>query len=315
MSSATRPGGAAFYAAEVYRRLGADVHVATVVGEDFAHDEALAGCPHWVVRRGRTTTFSNVYTPAGARIQLVDAVAPAVTPERLPVDWRDFDVVHLAPIMGEVDISAWRAAVSARRWVISVQGWLRRLGVSLDHAARVALVGAEAAAWARGRQVLPRPWPGGDGDGPAPRGRGGPGGERGGRRASGYLDAALLSEEDLAGQGALLDRLRAAAAVVVLTAGVRGAVVYERDPCRATRVGVFPAREVDATGAGDTFAAAFSVHYGASAAAVEAARFGAAAASIAIEAAGTDALDRLSETHARAGRVPILGPVAATEAR
>jgi hypothetical protein len=280
-----QPGGCAFYSAEVYRRLGADIHVATVVGEDFQLPAVLARTPTTAAHQGATTTFTNLYPKGSPRVQLVGAVAPPVEPARVPEPFRTAEVVHLAPVFGEIDIVAWKRAVRPGRLAISVQGWVREAGPTLAGGALAALVGEETARWASGRRVLPRAW---GIDVESLRG----------------IDIAFLSDEDLANQGDLLDRLRAAIPLVVLTHGVRGCSMYARG--RVTRIGVFATEEVDATGAGDIFAAAMLWALATGASDRAAARFGAAAASLSVEAVGSAALERLAEAAGRAEQVPIL---------
>jgi len=70
-------------------------------------------------------------------------------------------------------------------------------------------------------------------------------------------DAVVLSEEDVAGDEALAAQYAAQTRRLVLTRGAAGCTVYADDQCRH-----FPAptaREVNPTGAGDVFAAAFFV--------------------------------------------------------
>ncbi len=69
------------------------------------------------------------------------------------------------------------------------------------------------------------------------------------------LDLAFLSDEDLAGDDSWLARLRGVVPCVVLTQGAAGCTVFAAG--RATQVRAGPARAIDPTGAGDTFAAAF----------------------------------------------------------
>lgn len=280
-----QPGGCAFYSAEVYRRLGADIHVATVVGEDFQHPALLAQTPTTAAHQGETTTFTNLYPRGSARVQLVGAVAPAVEPSRVPETFRAAEVVHLAPVFGEIDIVAWKRAVRPGRLAISVQGWVREAGPELAGHALAALVGEETARWASGRRVLPRPW---SIDIESLRG----------------IDIAFLSDEDLANQGDLLDRLRTAIPLVVLTHGVRGCSMFAHG--RVTRIGVFATDEADATGAGDIFAAAMLWALATGASDRSAARFGAAAASLKVEAVGSAALEKLEQAAVRAAQVPIL---------
>ncbi|HET8538704.1 MAG TPA: PfkB family carbohydrate kinase [Anaeromyxobacter sp.] len=111
------------------------------------------------------------------------------------------------------------------------------------------------------------------------------------------VGAAVLGEDDVRGQGDLVARLAAVVPVVVLTQGVRGCEVLARG--RTSRVGVYPTREVDPTGAGDVFAAALLLALARGDDPLDAARLGAAAASVVVEARGGDALDRVGEAFAR----------------
>jgi 1D-myo-inositol 3-kinase len=116
--------------------------------------------------------------------------------------------------------------------------------------------------------------------------------------------AAFLGEDEARADPGLVARLAAAVPVVALTRGARGCEVISRG--RVRRVGVHPAREVDPTGAGDVFAAAFLLGLSRGDDPVEAARLGAAAASIAVEGLGAESLSRVAEAFERARRVPVL---------
>lgn len=74
--------------------------------------------------------------------------------------------------------------------------------------------------------------------------------------------------------------------VVVVKAGDRGALVYERDPDRRTHIPPYPARVIDATGAGDSFCGGFAVGLAESGDAIRAAQYGTVSASFAIEGYG-----------------------------
>jgi hypothetical protein len=116
------------------------------------------------------------------------------------------------------------------------------------------------------------------------------------------VHAAVLGDDDVGGEPDLVGRLAAAVPVVAFTHGPRGCELLVRG--RTRRVGIHPAREVDPTGAGDVFAAAFLLALARGADPVEAARLGAAAGSIAVEGTGAEALARLGdEAPARAARV------------
>lgn len=116
--------------------------------------------------------------------------------------------------------------------------------------------------------------------------------------------AAFVGEDDLRGQGDLVARLAAAVPIVVFTRGVDGCEVIAGG--RHARVGVFPTRELDPTGAGDVFAAAFLFALARGEEPVEAARLGAAAASIVVEGIGGATLARVGEAFERARQVPVI---------
>ncbi|MEZ4403228.1 MAG: PfkB family carbohydrate kinase [Kofleriaceae bacterium] len=253
-------GGCAFYGAHTQRALGADVHLVTAVGDDFACDAALAGLTVDVTRGGATTLFTNLYPAGGLRVQRIEAMAPPVAP---PAVVPPGALVHLAPVMQELDLAAWLDACAGRPVAIAIQGWIKDRGPA--------------------ETVVQTPWD---------------------------VDGALLSrvafaacgEEDLVGQGDLLDRLCRHVPVVAFTHGKRGCDVIVAGA--TTKVGVYPdAVEVDPTGAGDTFAAGFFLGLAQGRSPVDAAKLGAAAASIVVEGRGGETLSRVGEAHARAALI------------
>jgi 1D-myo-inositol 3-kinase len=266
VASGLVPGGSAYYAGHAWRALGARTSVLTAAADDLPA-AALAGLEAVRSPASRTTVFVNAHAASGARRQRVEASAPPLDPARLPADWRAPDVLHLAPVLAETDLAAFRGATRARLVGLGAQGLVRRVGP--------------------GGAVEQPPW---DFD-PADLG---------------FVHAAFVGEDDLRGQGDLVARLAAAVPVVVLTLGARGCEVVVTGR-RTRRVGVFPAEEIDPTGAGDVFAAAFLHALARGLEPVEAARLGAAAASIAIEGEGGAALGRVGEAFARSARVPVLG--------
>jgi 1D-myo-inositol 3-kinase len=264
LGAAVRPGGSAYYAGRALAALGARPRIVTAAGPDFPRD-ALAGIEADVAPAPATTTFANAYAADGVRTQRLLAAAPPLDPARLPSAWRSPDVLLLAPVLGEVDVTAFAAAASARLVGLCVQGLVREVGP--------------------GGGVRHRPLPLED-------------------RALAAVGAAVAGEDEARGSPGLVARLAAVVPVVAFTQGPRGCTVFARG--RARRVGVHPASEVDPTGAGDVFAAAFLLGLARGDDPVEAARLGAAAASIAVEGRGGDSLGRAGEAFARAARVPIL---------
>lgn len=101
-------------------------------------------------------------------------------------------------------------------------------------------------------------------------------------------DVVVLSLQDLGGDRARLDRYVRLARLLVLTVGEDGAIVYQHG--RSTRMPAYEVTEVDPTGAGDVFAAAFLIRYHETADALEAARFANCVASFCVEGVGASSL-------------------------
>lgn len=257
------PGGSVYYAGRAYLALGARVRAATAAAADFPAD-ALAGIEAEIAPASRTTTFANSYGAGGRRAQRVDGTAPRLRPDRVPPSWLACDVLHLAPVIAEVDLGPWLRASRARFVGIGAQGWVRALA-------------------ADGTVVQPR-W------------------EFEAADLAG-VGAACIGEDDLPGQGDLVERLAAAVPVVAFTHGSRGCEVLRAG--RRVHVGTYPTTEVDPTGAGDVFSAGFFLALAQGAAPVDAARLGAAAASIVVEAPGGKALCRLAEAPGRAAAIGV----------
>ena len=260
------PGGSVYYAANAYRALGARARALTAAGPDFPAATALQGIEVHAVPARETTRFVNAYLPGGRRVQRVEAVAQPLDPSTLPLGWREADLLHIAPVLGEIRPRDILRLGRARVVGLSVQGLVRAVGPD-------------------GAVVQPR-WEIGPGD-------------------LAGVDAALLGEDDLVGQGDLVAHLADAVPIVVLTHGARGCEVISRG--RTQRVGVHAAREVDPTGAGDVFAAGFLLGLARGMAPLEAARLGAGAASVIVEAPAGEALGRVAEGWRRSEDVPVYG--------
>ena len=112
----------------------------------------------------------------------------------------------------------------------------------------------------------------------------------------------FASDEDLAGDEAELARWVTDVPVVAVTRSSRGARVFVGG--RVLEMDAYPAVEVDATGAGDTFATAFLVRYHETNDVAEAARFGAAAASLSVEGIGASSMGDRTAIEARGAAHP-----------
>lgn len=143
-----RPGGTALYAALLAARWGLKTGVVTAAdpawlegavfdwAPEFRPDRAEgggglrfyvsgAGRVCWAVRVADvTTTFENVYTPAGRR-QRLRARSETLGPDDIPAGWRP-RILHLGPVAGELGLTADWARVKPRFLGCTAQGWLRR---------------------------------------------------------------------------------------------------------------------------------------------------------------------------------------------
>jgi hypothetical protein len=105
--------------------------------------------------------------------------------------------------------------------------------------------------------------------------------------------ALILSDEDLGDDPAALALYCSLCPLVVLTLGQRGCQVWQGD--QMTAVPPRPAAEVDPTGAGDVFAAAFLMRLAATGSPVHAARFANVAASFSVQGPATHAIPSLAQ--------------------
>lgn len=126
------------------------------------------------------------------------------------------EVVHLAPVMGECGAD-WMEKFHGRTFLgATLQGWLR---------APDAHGWVHYAPWTEAEKVLP------------------------------YVNVAVLSREDVEGVESRILALARLSRTLVVTDGPRGVTWYEDYGRRVSTVPVTPQVEVDATGAGDIFAA------------------------------------------------------------
>ena len=108
------------------------------------------------------------------------------------------------------------------------------------------------------------------------------------REALSACDAVVLSEEDVEGDWDTLRSYAEITRLLVVTRGAQGCVVFDRG--HGWQVPAFDVREVDATGAGDVFAAAFFVGMIRDGDPIAAAHYANCVASFAVEALGTDGI-------------------------
>jgi len=110
-------------------------------------------------------------------------------------------------------------------------------------------------------------------------------------------DVLILSEEDVGGDRSLLEQYVAMARLTVVTDGWRGAVVYA--PQGSRRMPAYQVRQVDPTGAGDVFAAAYLTALSEGRDPFDAARFANAVASFSVEKRGLSGIPTLRQVEER----------------
>lgn len=175
-----------------------------------------------------TTTFANQYFD-GFRVQYLQARAAPQEAADVPEAWREAPIILLGPLAQE--LAPEFVTLFPRRpgtiLAATPQGWLRRW----DENGRV-----WPAAWEAAAEVLP------------------------------FLDVLILSHDDLlpfangnrVDADAILARWSLQVPLLVATDGRHGATLFQRG--NIERFDGYPAIEVDPTGAGDVFAAAFLCH-------------------------------------------------------
>jgi sugar/nucleoside kinase (ribokinase family) len=207
-----------------------------------------------------TTIFENVYRPGG-RLQYVWARARTIAASDVPQEFLGARVVLLGPLVGEVEEEVARCFPRSLL-AITPQGWLRTIRPD-----------------GRVEQASPRRW--------QPR------------ILLKRSQALFVSDEDLPPAEAeeTLARWATQVPLLALTRGARGARLWSENRWR--QVPAFPAEEVDPTGAGDIFAAAFLSRYVETDDAWQAALFAAAAASVSVEATGTAAIPSRQQVEQR----------------
>ena len=111
------------------------------------------------------------------------------------------------------------------------------------------------------------------------------------------LDVVIMSDADIAGFETALPDIVSAVKIVVLTQGANGATVFQNtEPIHFPS---YPVQEVDATGAGDVFAAAFLIKYGETQDIAQATAYAHTAASFVVEGIGIQNLTAMGAIQER----------------
>jgi hypothetical protein len=249
-----RLGGTVSFASLTARALEYAPGVVTACGADLDLSP-LDGIPVARVASPNSTTFENIYGPRG-RQQFLRAQAAPLSATAIPPDWQNAPVVHLAPLIHEIEPTM-LAALGGSFVGVTPQGWLRQWDE--DGRLRPAVAGWAGAAEAVGR-----------------------------------ANAVVLSLDDIGRDWAVAERWAKLAAVLVVTEGADGCTVFARG--HGTREFVGPRQdEVDPTGAGDVFAAAFFVNFYETEDAWASARFANQVAGLSVTRAGLAGVPSVEE--------------------
>lgn len=241
-------GGSAAYSSIAVRNLGLHSKVVTSVGLDFDQKAPLLNGIEVRYQISKFTTEFNNIYEDGYRRQLLLNVANQIRAEHIPVEWRDTEIAYICPVANEVAVDVVHAFHNA---VIGVtpQGWMRKW----DEKHRVF-----AKKWEKPEKILP------------------------------YVDALILSVDDIAEFPEELERYIELTKIVVLTKNKNGATLYEGG--KSIDFPAYKTTEIDQTGAGDVFAAAFLSKYNETRDASVATDFANCVASFAVERKGTEGI-------------------------
>lgn len=177
-------GGTVTYSALTARALGLRVGIVTSWGSELPLGP-LQAIPIVNLASENSTTFENVTTSNG-RIQTVHNVAQELDYYLIPDLWRNAPIVHMGPLVQEVEPSIVRQ-FSSSLIGLTPQGWLR--------------------AWDREGKVYPTEWPEA-------------------AFVLQHAGAAVLSLEDVEGNETRLQEMASYCRVLAVTEGVKGVRIY-----------------------------------------------------------------------------------------
>ncbi|GHO86572.1 PfkB family carbohydrate kinase [Dictyobacter formicarum] len=263
-------GGTVTFAAQTAYHLGLAAAIVTCADAEVAQllptvlpEIALQVCPS-----PQTTTFANRYHE-GFRTQYLYGRGVDITEADIPLDWRNSaGIVLFGPLTQELrpDMVTHFPRRPGTLLAATPQGWLRR--------------------WDADGRVWPTPW-------------------QEAEKILPSLDVLILSHDDLlpfaSGNRSEADRLLAHwstfVPLLVATDGRHGATLFQQG--QPQRFPAYSAHEVDPTGAGDVFAAAFLTHLYRHRDPAQAVDFANCVAAFSIERTGISGIPTLSQVEQR----------------
>lgn len=262
-------GGTVTFAALTASSLGLATAIVTCADAQLASElpASLPGIGLAVRPSLQTTTFTNLYHD-GLRTQYLRALAEPPQFQDVPAVWRDAPVILLGPLAQEIsdDFVTRFPRRPGKLLAATPQGWLRRWDI--DGLVR-------ATPWAAAEKTLP------------------------------LLDALILSHDDLlpltkgnrTEADAILARWSLLLPLLVATDGRHGATLFQHG--LAERFTAYPTTEIDPTGAGDVFAAAFLYYLSQHKDPRSAVQFANCAASFSVEEVGVGGIPTLEMVRRR----------------
>lgn len=184
-------GGTVAYSGRVAQALGCRTAVVTSAGADYDLVGALPDIAVAKVVAEYTSTFANIYAEGG-RKQILYARSNDIGVADVPAGWEKTPIVHLGPLVDDLDPQAMIAHCRDSLIGLTPQGWLRQW----DEDGHIT-----PSRWAEAEAVLP------------------------------LADAVVLSDEDLLDE-AMLGQYRQWAKLLVMTEGPGGCTVFKGDEIR-----------------------------------------------------------------------------------
>lgn len=253
-------GGSAAYSSITACNLGLNPRVVTSVGDDFDKKNSLLKGIEVKYHIAQSTTKFNNIYENGCRYQLLLSVADKISAKHIPLEWCNTDIAYICPVADEVTVDAVHAFSNAVIGVTS-QGWMRKWEKNYRVSAK---------RWDNAEKILP------------------------------YIDALILSEDDIAPFPDELDLYIELTEIVVLTRNKRGATLYKDG--NSIDFPAYKTTQIDQTGAGDVFASAFLSKYHETFNASEATDFANCVASFAVEREGTKGIPTYEQIKQRLKR-------------
>ena len=256
-----RWGGTVTYAALLARAWGLPVAVVTsLAAEDAPGYQALLGDGALLhVVPAPATTTMENTYTETGREQRLHAKATQILPRHVPAAWRSASVVLVGPVLHDVSTKFAGFFPEESLVGLTTQGRLRGHN--------------------RGR-IYRRLWPRAEHEFPA-------------------YDVLFFSDEDVGFSVPLAEAYAELAPLALETRGDEGARLFDSVKRKAYEFDAAPARDVDPTGAGDVFAAAFLITYAAGGDPIAAAYHANAAAACSIEREGVNGIPTWEQVEAR----------------